>query len=127
MKASLSKREHRKNKEKIMAYQSINLLNGELLQKFDQHTDAQMESALAEADSTFQNVWSKASFRDRAKVVGKAASLMLERKEQLARLAAIEMGKRISEGRDGKWQQPREAVWPMLRKRSFARCAHPHC
>jgi len=83
-----------------MAYQSINPLNGELLQKFDQHTDAQIESALAKADSTFQNVWSKASFRDRAKVVGKAASLMLERKEQLARLAAIEMGKRISEGRD---------------------------
>ena len=67
---------------------------------FDQHTDAQMESALAKADSTFQNVWSKASFRDRAKVVGKAASLLLERKEQLARLAAIEMGKRISGGRD---------------------------
>jgi len=83
-----------------MAYQSINPLNGELLQKFDQHTDAQMESALAKADSTFQSVWSKASFRDRAKVVGRAASLMLERKESLARLAAIEMGKRISEGRD---------------------------
>ena len=65
-----------------MAYQSINPLNGELLQKFDQHTDAQMESALAKADSTFQHVWSKATFRDRAKVVGKAASLMLERKEQ---------------------------------------------
>jgi succinate-semialdehyde dehydrogenase/glutarate-semialdehyde dehydrogenase len=83
-----------------MAYQSINPLNGELLQKFDQHTDVQMESALAKADSTFQTVWSKASFRDRAKIVGKAASLMLERKEQLARLAAIEMGKRISVGRD---------------------------
>ena len=83
-----------------MAYQSINPFNGELLQRFDQQTDAQMESALAKADSTFQNVWSKATFRDRAKVVGRAASLMLERKESLARLAAIEMGKRISEGRD---------------------------
>ena len=83
-----------------MPYQSINPLNGELLQKFDQLTDAQVESALAKAESTFQNVWSKASFRERGKVVGKAASLMLERKEQLARLAAIEMGKRISEGRD---------------------------
>ena len=51
-------------------------------------------------DSAFQHVWSKASFRDRAKVVSRAASLMLERKETLARLAAIEMGKRISEGRD---------------------------
>jgi succinate-semialdehyde dehydrogenase/glutarate-semialdehyde dehydrogenase len=83
-----------------MPYQSINPFNCELLQTFDQHTDAQMESALAKADSTFQNVWSKATFRDRAKVVGRAASLMLERKESLARLAAIEMGKRISEGRD---------------------------
>jgi succinate-semialdehyde dehydrogenase / glutarate-semialdehyde dehydrogenase len=83
-----------------MAYQSINPFSGELLQKFDQQTDAQMESALAKADSTFQNVWSKATFQDRAKVVGRAASLMLERKESLARLAAIEMGKRISEGRD---------------------------
>ncbi len=83
-----------------MAYQSINPFNGELLQRFDQQTDAQLEIALAKADSTFQNVWSKATFRDRAKVVGRAASLMLERKESLARLAAIEMGKRISEGRD---------------------------
>ncbi len=82
-----------------MAYQSINPFNGELLQKFDQHTDAQMESALAKAESTFQHIWSKATFRDRAGVVGRVASLMLERKESLARLAAIEMGKRISEGR----------------------------
>ena len=82
-----------------MPYQSINPINGELLRTFDQHTDAQMESALAKADSTFQHEWSKATFRDRAKVVGWAASLMLERKESLARLAAIEMGKRISEGR----------------------------
>ena len=82
-----------------MAYQSINPFNGELLQRFDQHTDAQMESALAKAESTFQHIWSKATFRDRAGVVGRAASLMLERKESLARLAAIEMGKRISEGR----------------------------
>ncbi|MGB8028313.1 MAG: NAD-dependent succinate-semialdehyde dehydrogenase [Terracidiphilus sp.] len=83
-----------------MAYQSINPFNGELLQRFDLQTDAQLESALAKADSAFQNVWSKATFQDRAKVVGGAASLMLERKESLARLAAIEMGKRISEGRD---------------------------
>jgi succinate-semialdehyde dehydrogenase / glutarate-semialdehyde dehydrogenase len=83
-----------------MAYQSTNPFNGELLQGFDQHTDAQLESALAKADSTFQNVRSKATFRARAKVVARAASLMLERKESLARLAAIEMGKRISEGRD---------------------------
>jgi succinate-semialdehyde dehydrogenase/glutarate-semialdehyde dehydrogenase len=35
----------------------------------------------------------------RAKYIGKAAALMLEQKEDLARLATIEMGKRIAEGR----------------------------
>lgn len=83
-----------------MAYQSINPLNNQLLQTFAPHTDLQMEKALAKADSTFQQFWSKASFRDRAKIVGRAASLMLERRERLARLASMEMGKRISEARD---------------------------
>jgi succinate-semialdehyde dehydrogenase/glutarate-semialdehyde dehydrogenase len=83
-----------------VAYQSVNPFSGELLQSFDRLTDVQVEGALAKADSAFQNVWSMATFRDRAKIVGRAASLMLERKESLARLATIEMGKRISEGRD---------------------------
>lgn len=83
-----------------MAYQSINPFNGELLRTFDQLTDAQVESALAQADDAFRRTWSSAAFLDRARVVGRAASLMRERKENLARLAALEMGKRISEGRD---------------------------
>jgi len=83
-----------------VAYQSINPFSGELLQSFDQHTDAQMEAALAKADNTFQRVWSAKTFRGRAKIVRRAAFLMRERKESLARLAAIEMGKRIAEGRD---------------------------
>ena len=83
-----------------MAYRSINPFTGELLRTFDQLTDAQVESALARAESAFRWTWSKAAFRDRARIVSRAASLMRERKESLARLAAIEMGKRISEGRD---------------------------
>lgn len=83
-----------------MAYQSINPLNGEVLQSFDQHSDAQMEGALAKAEDTFQHVWSTATFLNRAKIVNRAASLMRERKESLARLATIEMGKRIAEARD---------------------------
>jgi succinate-semialdehyde dehydrogenase / glutarate-semialdehyde dehydrogenase len=83
-----------------MAYQSVNPFNGQLLKKFDQHTDLQMESALATADIAFRKVWSAATFRDRARIVGRAASLMSERKESLARLATVEMGKRIAEGRE---------------------------
>lgn len=51
-----------------MAYRSINPFTGELLQSFGQHTDAQMESALAKAESTFQDVWSKATFLERAAI-----------------------------------------------------------
>ena len=82
-----------------MAYQSVNPANGEILRRFDQHTDEQMQNALATADNTYRHIWSRMAIRDRAKIVGRAASLMLERKEALARLASLEMGKRISEGR----------------------------
>jgi succinate-semialdehyde dehydrogenase / glutarate-semialdehyde dehydrogenase len=83
-----------------MAYQSVNPANGEVLRTFDQHTDEELRDALATADDTYRNIWSPKSIRERAKIVGRSASLMLERKESLARLASIEMGKRISEGRD---------------------------
>src|SRR6266704_1226675 len=85
--------------ETTMAYQSVNPANGEILRSFDQHTDEQMLSALAAAEETYRSVWSTMAISDRAKIVGRAAALMLERKESLARLASLEMGKRISEGR----------------------------
>ena len=82
-----------------MAYQSVNPFNGEVVRTFDGHTDQQMEQMLATADRTFREVWSRKPVRERAKVIGKAASLMLEQKEKFARLATLEMGKRIAESR----------------------------
>jgi succinate-semialdehyde dehydrogenase/glutarate-semialdehyde dehydrogenase len=76
-----------------MHYQTVNPFNGEVVRSFDQHTDQQMEQMLANADKTFREIWSKKPVRDRAKIVGKAASLMLEQKEKFARLATLEMGK----------------------------------
>jgi succinate-semialdehyde dehydrogenase / glutarate-semialdehyde dehydrogenase len=82
-----------------MAYQSVNPFNGEVLRTFDQHTDQQMEQMLATADRAFRQVWSKKPICERARVIGKAASLMLEQKEKFARLSTLEMGKRIAESR----------------------------
>lgn len=82
-----------------MAYQSVNPASGEILRTFDQLTDEQMQTALATADGTYRNVWSKMPVRDRAKIVSRAASLMLKRKENLAGLASLEMGKLVSEAR----------------------------
>jgi len=83
----------------MIVYQSVNLANGQVLRSFDQHTDEQMKSALAKADDTYRRTWSRMAIRGRARIVGRAASLMMELKEPLARLATLEMGKRIAEGR----------------------------
>jgi succinate-semialdehyde dehydrogenase / glutarate-semialdehyde dehydrogenase len=82
-----------------MAYQSVNPANGEILRSFDEHSDEQMQCVLARAEDAYQHIWSKMAIRERATIVGRAASLMLERKEDVARLTSLEMGKRISEGR----------------------------
>src|ERR1700723_3419778 len=82
-----------------MPYQTVNPFNGELLRTFDEHTDKQMEEMLVTAEQTFREVWSRKPIRERAKVIGKAASLMLDQKEKFARLATLEMGKRIAESR----------------------------
>jgi succinate-semialdehyde dehydrogenase/glutarate-semialdehyde dehydrogenase len=82
-----------------MPYQSVNPATGEVLQVFQEHTDEQMMEALAAADNTYREVWCTTPYKERAKYIGKAAALMLKEKEVLARLATIEMGKRIAESR----------------------------
>jgi succinate-semialdehyde dehydrogenase / glutarate-semialdehyde dehydrogenase len=82
-----------------MAYQTVNPSTGELLRTFDEQTDQQMEEMLATAERTFREVWSRKSVRERAKVIGEAAFLMLDQKEKFARFATLEMGKRIAEAR----------------------------
>jgi succinate-semialdehyde dehydrogenase/glutarate-semialdehyde dehydrogenase len=81
-----------------MPYRSVNPATGEVLKTFAECTDAQVINALAAATSAFRG-WAARPFRERAKVVGGAARIMLARKEELARLATLEMGKRTVEGR----------------------------
>jgi succinate-semialdehyde dehydrogenase / glutarate-semialdehyde dehydrogenase len=82
-----------------MHYQSVNPATGELMQTFEEHSDQQMLDALAAADKAYRGFWRATPYKERAKCIGRAAALMLEQKEALARLATIEMGKRIAESR----------------------------
>src|ERR1700689_2170154 len=82
-----------------MAYQTVNPFNGEVLRTFDQHNDQQMEQMLVTADRTFREAWSRKPVRERARLSGRRAPLMLEKKKNSARLATLEMGKRIAESR----------------------------
>ena len=81
-----------------MPYRSVNPATGEVLKTFTEHTDQEMMDALATADKAFVS-WAARPIEERAKIISRAAQLLLERKSELAKLATLEMGKRISESR----------------------------
>ncbi|WP_434777816.1 NAD-dependent succinate-semialdehyde dehydrogenase [Neisseria sp. Ec49-e6-T10] len=80
-----------------MAYQSINPYNSEVLKSFDSLTDEQVSQALNTAHHCYQDNWSKKSISERCAILKKAAQLMLEQVDDLAKLITLEMGKRIKE------------------------------
>jgi succinate-semialdehyde dehydrogenase/glutarate-semialdehyde dehydrogenase len=85
-------------KEKTMTYQSFNPATGKLLKTFEELTDAQLEAKLTKAEACFAK-WKRTSYADRALVIAKAAKLLHERVEELAKTMTLEMGKRIVEAR----------------------------
>jgi succinate-semialdehyde dehydrogenase/glutarate-semialdehyde dehydrogenase len=81
-----------------VAYRSVNPATGEVLKDFPQHTDEQMWDVLATADKAFRS-WGSLPISERSKIIARSAQILLEKKEELARLATLEMGKRIAESR----------------------------
>ena len=81
-----------------MAYQSINPNTGKLVKSFEHLTHPQLETKLAAADSCFQ-AWKNTSYAERAAILNKAAALMHAHVDDFAKLATLEMGKRIDEAR----------------------------
>jgi len=79
-------------------YRSINPATGEVLKTFKEHTTQEMMDALAQADKAFVS-WAAHPIEERAKIIARAVQLFLEHKSELARLATLEIGKRIAEGR----------------------------
>ena len=55
-----------------MAYESINPYNGKRVKQFADHTDAEVEKAVAQAQACFA-LWRKKTFAERAAVLSKAA------------------------------------------------------
>jgi len=86
------------SKELSVPYRSVNPATGELLKTFPEHTDEQMCNALATADKAFRT-WAARPFTERSKIIARSAQGLLEKKQELARLATLEMGKRIAESR----------------------------
>ncbi|MGK0716110.1 NAD-dependent succinate-semialdehyde dehydrogenase [Leucobacter sp. W1153] len=80
-------------------YRVQNPATGEVLETFEAATDAQIEVALSRADAVYRE-WRERSVQERAAVVKRVSELFFERKDELARLIALEMGKSIAESLD---------------------------
>ena len=81
-----------------MTYRSFNPATGKLLKAFEDLSDKELETKLAAAAACYKT-WRHTSYADRAIIVSKAADLLHERAEELARTMTLEMGKRIQEAR----------------------------
>src|ERR1039458_3243832 len=81
-----------------MAYQSVNPYDGKILKTFKELTDNQLETALGNAATCFEN-WRHTTFAGRAAVVTKAAAIMRARVDEFARPMTLEMGKLIDQAR----------------------------
>jgi succinate-semialdehyde dehydrogenase/glutarate-semialdehyde dehydrogenase len=81
-----------------MSYQSVNPNTGKTVKSFEHLSKVQLEKSLATAQSCFET-WRKTSYAARAVIVNKAAELLHAQADEFAKLATLEMGKRISEAR----------------------------
>jgi succinate-semialdehyde dehydrogenase/glutarate-semialdehyde dehydrogenase len=81
-----------------MPYESINPYSGKRVKQFADHTDAEVETAVALAQACF-TTWRKKTFSERAAVLSKAALILRSRAEEFASLITLEMGKLIAESR----------------------------
>jgi succinate-semialdehyde dehydrogenase / glutarate-semialdehyde dehydrogenase len=80
-----------------MKIKSINPANGETTKTYDEMSPREAAAAVGEAHETWTS-WRKSSFAERGRLMTRAASILRERKGQLAQLMAMEMGKPLKQG-----------------------------
>jgi len=86
-----------------MAYQTINPTTNDLIKTYPNHTDADIEAALAAAQKLYKSSWAQGPIKPRLQVLERLADLIDARAEELARICVQEMGKLISDARDEVW------------------------
>ena len=78
--------------------QTVNPATGEPGRTYYLHTPEEGHEAAAAAHRAFRE-WRRTSFDERAAIIRKAAAVLRERKDELARLMTEEMGKTLDDGR----------------------------
>src|SRR5512134_1410826 len=78
--------------------ETINPASGERVREYVEAGAAEVGGILARADAACR-AWRSVPFAERASRMRRAGALLRERKEQYARLMAVEMGKPVAQGR----------------------------
>jgi succinate-semialdehyde dehydrogenase / glutarate-semialdehyde dehydrogenase len=76
----------------------VNPATGEIVSEHPEHTPAQAAASVEDA-ARAQQRWRRESFAHRGAIVGRAGARLTARREELARLMAVEMGKPLKQGR----------------------------
>ena len=80
-----------------MPIESVNPATGETLKLYEELTPQQTAAAVTQAHHAWKG-WRKTTFAERATPMKKAAAILRERKEEFAKLMALEMGKPFKQG-----------------------------
>ena len=72
--------------------ESVNPFTGQINQRYQSHTPAEVDAIATDVDRAFQ-VWKQTPFSLRSKRMNRLADLLLEKKEEMALLIVSEMGK----------------------------------
>lgn len=79
-----------------MSIQTINPATNKVVKSFDEMTDSAVDDAVTQAEEAF-NDWRKTSYEQRTELLHKVAAAMRAKKQQLAGLTTLEMGKLIAQ------------------------------
>ncbi|MEO8946327.1 MAG: aldehyde dehydrogenase family protein, partial [Gemmatimonadaceae bacterium] len=80
-----------------MAIQSINPATGQPIRTYHELTPSEVAAAVVQAHNTWIE-WREVPFSDRAAFMKRAGGILRDRKDELARLMASEMGKPLKQG-----------------------------
>ena len=78
---------------------SVNPYDGQTLKTYPEMSAEAVDDSIAKAHERFP-AWRRVPFAQRATLLRRAAELCRERRDDLAKLMTLEMGKRIAEGRE---------------------------
>ncbi|WP_405896384.1 NADP-dependent succinic semialdehyde dehydrogenase [Streptomyces sp. NBC_00727] len=107
-----------------MPIATVNPANGETLRTFDALEDDEIEKRIAAADAAFRD-YRTTSFGERARLLNRAADLLDEDQQDIARTMVLEMGKPITAARAEAAKCAKAMRWYAARAEELLADEHP--